>query len=304
MRAYTYKPEDVGLSAWDSGTLRLEGVEHVTDPLLADVFIFPGSLTVAYTFGLDRLPHMKGNEERHCFFECSDNFVKAIGTRAMLIKCDVREWMLTDDVNSIAFPWPVEDMPECIDLPAGGFKYDISAHMWTSTQTRIDSAQSCMNNPALKCDIALYSDFTGYLHDRATNQWTSEGIRRRTEFRRSMRESRIALCPESIPGVLPYRFFEAMSAGRVPLLVSSDFVLPWDLTIPYDNFCIFAARDEAKNADQIVLHFISTHTDEEIIEMGKQARRWWLELLNSADWPRTMAMAVEMKLKEINLLCA
>lgn len=299
MKQFVYKSAAAGLASWPSGELRLEGIPVTENPQDADVFVVPGSLS-AFKDGLsvlDRLPHIAGRDDRLVCFDVSDNFVKALNRPWIILRCDARSWMLKDDPNTVQIGWPVEDYAECVALPPEGFKWDISFQGWLSSDARIDSSNACKNNPELKCDIEQYSDFTGYLHDRATNQWNPEGIRRRAEFRRSMRESRVALCPESIPGVFPYRFFEAMSAGRVPLLVGSEFVFPFEQEISYSDFVLTCPRAEAASADKIVQGFVRSYSDGEIAEMGKLARQAWEAWLDSRNWPRLHAHAVKQQLE-------
>lgn len=294
---YIYSPAEAGLNSWPSGELRLDGVEVTDNPEQADVFVCPGNLSLFQVNGviqkdlIYKLPYLAGNEHRSVFLDISDNFKQAIGMPCLFIKCDVRDWMLKDDPNSINFAWPVEDYAECVDIPAGGFLHDVSAHMWNWSEARRESAQSCLDTTALNCDFALYDDFTGYL-----KAGDPELIRRRSEFRRSMRESRVALCPESIPGVFPYRFFEAMSAGRVPVLVASDVVFPFADEIPYSSFILHIERSDAARTGELIAQFLRWHNDRQLEASGAMARKYWLQYLNSADWPKLMAMAVEKKL--------
>lgn len=298
MKQFVYAPQDAGLAEWPSGTLRLGGIEVTENPDGAAVFVCPGSIRiferscgVLDMAKLSRLPYFNGRESRHVFFDVSDNFTRALNLPIIFIRCDVRKWMLPHDVNTIQVAWPVEDYSECIDVPAGGFKYAVSFHGWLSTETRGLAAEACKNDSRFESDVAMYSDFTGYIYD------TPEGIRRRREFRRSMKESRIALCPESIPGVLPYRFFEAMSAGRVPLLVGSDYVLPFGEEIDYSAFTLFCERDAAKDANRIAMEFCGKTSDAEFIERGKLARQAWEKWLDRDKWPSLMAYAVRKSLR-------
>lgn len=281
------------MTAWPPGELRLEGIEITGNPGVADIFVCPGSLALFRDpASLRKLRYFDGSPERHVFFDVSDHETQ-YHQPSIFIRCNLRPFNLAADPNSIQFPWPVEDYESCVEVPEGGFRHDVSFQGWISSEVRKQSAAACLGNQSLKCDIATYPDFCGYLHDRATNQWTAEGVRRRAEFRRSMKESRIALCPESIPGVFPYRFFEAMSAGRVPLLVGSDFVFPFADDIPYADFSVTCPRKDAHSADKYAMQIISEFSDRQLIEKGSQARRYWMEFLNSADWPKTMARAVE-----------
>lgn len=308
LRQFIYEPKDAGLTAWPSGELRLEGFEITTNPKAADVFVCPGNIRifegVPGTGQLDihrlrRLPHFVGNESRHAFFDVSDNFKKAVKLPILFIRCDVRNWMLPDDPNTIQMAWPVEDYEECMPISEGGFKYDVSFQGWDSTQTRIDSAESCLAHPKLKCDIARYPDFTGYLWKDGA--WTEEGLRRRKEFRRSMTESRVSLCGESIPGVMPYRFYEAMSAGRVPFLISSNYVLPFADEIPYNQFVLKAEAKDAPRAGEILADFLHKWSDGDLKLMGQMAREYWVKYLDSRQWPRIMAYGVTKQLQRMGV---
>ncbi len=289
LKQYIYSASEIGLREWPSGTLRLEGIDVTSDPAEADLFVCPGPLMLFQDPDLlDRFPFMKGREDKHVFFDVSD-YQTQYKKPCIFIRCNVRNWYYNTDINTISFPWPVEDYAECVDLPERGFRFHISFQGWISTETRRKSAESCRDS-GLAADIAMYPDFCGYIYDQP------EGRRRRAEFRRSMRESRVALCPESIPGVFPYRFFEAMSAGRVPLLVASDYVLPFSDRIPYAEFCLFVEREHADNAGIVLRKFLQKTGDPALIEMGRKARHYWKLYLTREDWPRRMAEEVLLKI--------
>lgn len=287
---YIYKAAECGLSDWPSGTLRLDGIEVTTDPECADVFVVPGSLALFRNpADLYKLPYFKGHESLHVLMDVSDYEVK-YHQPSLFLRCNLRPVDLEADPGSIQFAWPVEDYESCVSVPENGFLWDLSFQGWvTSHDSRRRSVDSCLAS-GLKCDIKTYTDFTGYLYH------TPEGVRRRAEFRRSMRESRICLCPESIDGVFPYRYFEAMSAARVPLLVGSDFVYPFADEVDYKAFTLFCSRADADNAGQVAAEFLRTHSDEQIIEMGKLARQAWCRWMDSRNWPSLHSYAVQKKL--------
>ena len=277
----------------------LKGSKITENPEDADVYVCPGNIRIFESSSgvlnlekLNQLPYFKGKESRHAFFDVSDNFTKSLNLPIMFIRCDQRSWMRSADPNVIQVAWPVEDYAECIAVPEGGFKYHVSFQGWLSSETRRISAEACRNESRFNADVATYADFCGYIYHKP------EGIRRRREFRRSMKESRIALCPESIPGVFPYRFFEAMSAGRVPLLVGSDFVYPFKNEIDYGAFTLTCEREWAHSANRVALDFCRKTSDDEIVEMGKLARQAWERYLDARNWPVIMAMAVRQQLEK------
>lgn len=289
LKAYSYRPEEAGLTRWPEGTLRLNA-ESVDTPHRADVIIYPGALHGLTAAHLGRLPWFSENEHKHVFFHCSD--VELLyGQPSMFIRCNTRTWYYQQDPNTIAWPWPVEDYSECI---SPDFKYDVSFQGWNWSDARKQSVESCRQS-GLNCDIATYNDFCGYIYS------TPEGVRRRAEFRRSMRESRLMLCPESIPGVLPYRFFEAMSAGRIAVLVGSDYCLPFADEIPYDRFTIQVSREKASSVASVMIQYLLYTSEAELIERGKEARQYWDTFLNRDKYVATMTYAVEKKLKSLGL---
>lgn len=289
MKQYIYRADQIGLDAWPDGTLRLEGIEVTDDPNEADIFVCPGSLSSVHK-QLAEFPFMEGRESRHVFLDISEHITSPLQRPCMFIRCAMPQSVLNVDTGSLSWPWPVEHYDDIVDLPEGGFKYDVSHHAWMSSEARVESSKSCRENADLTCDIAEYPDFTGSIYH------SPEGVRRRAEFRRSMQESRVMLCPESLRGVFPYRFFEAMSAGRVPLLVSSDYALPWRDQIPYEQFCLFLPSEFAANAGSLIREFIRNASDEEIVRMGRMGRDYYLRYLDRDKWGALMTEAVLLKL--------
>lgn len=293
MKQYIYQPEQIGLKEWPSGTLRLPGIPFASSPQDADIFVCPGSLQLFLDpKSIQRLPFFKGNEARHIFFDVSD-YEQMYNQPSVFIRCNLRPRHMKADPNSMAWPWPVEDFSDCIALPPEGFKYDVSFHGWLSSEARTTSLTSCRTHSQLDCDTAGYDDFTGYIYD------TPEGIRRRAEFRRSMRESRIALCGESIPGVLPYRFFEALSAGRIPLLVSSHYILPFADEIPYDDFVIRLSTNDAIYAGDTIRQFLRRTPDEELVRRGRLGRHYYETRMHRDRWPELMAAEVQKRFSHL-----
>lgn len=272
--------------------MRLSDIDVTEDPHAADVIVYPGALHLLRPADLDKLPYMATYPEKHVFFHNADH-TDQYRKPCLFIRCNLRPWNLLSDPNSIVWPWgvnPKGDLDQCVEVPADGYKFDVSFVGWNSGLVRKVSALACKNNPKIRADIALYPDFYGYIED------TPEGQRRRADFIRSLKESRMILCPESIPGVLPYRFFEAMAAGRYPLLVGRDYALPFADRIPYDDFMSKLDIDDATEAGEVVAEIRSRHTDAVFEEKGRLARKCWQEFMDSSKWPQLMAGEVKRKL--------
>lgn len=305
MKCYKFTLDDLkpfNITALDDA-LRPTGVELVADMRAADFFILPVPLrdtTMPPSLLHEIINYFKIDERRLAIFDCSD-FEADYGQtnpNCMFIRCNgSKGWMKQKMPRTIVWPWPVEDFSECIPVPNGGFKYDVSAHMWvTSSNVRRHSCDSVVATFGSRADTALYSDFCGYIY------YEPEGIRRRKEFRRSMRESRLSLAPSSIHSVFPYRFFEAMSAARVPVLLCSHYWLPWPGQIDWDACVIRLDVQDAKNAGPLIKDWLSKHSDAEIIEMGKRGRKYWEDWLDSRKWNDLFAIAIEESLRAEGLL--
>lgn len=311
MKVYYYEAKECGMPSWPSGTLRLEGLEVEKDPLKADLFVSPGALFHFQNPNdiQNRFQYHREFPERHVFFDVSD-FYTPYKTKALLIRCNLHRCvhspgstclrhddMLAPAPNSIPWAWPVEDFGDIAGAPPGGYQHDVSFIGWISHPTRDLSTLSCLGNPRLTNDIKRYNEFYGYIErDRPEDAKV-----RKLQYKESLRYARLSLCGESINGVFPYRFFEAMSAGRVPVLFCSGHMLPWAKQIPYDDFCFRFESSQANDAGVLCEEIIKKTPDQKLLEMGNLARAYWLEYLNSRDWPKLMTKAVLEKLSELGI---
>lgn len=301
MLQYVYKAEEFGMDEWPAGdvlSLDTDYIPETQDPAEADIFVVPPALNNFMDPGdLAMLPYMAGKADRHVFLDVSEHFPPTAGWPCIFIRCALTSVCLEKAPNSIAWPWPVDDWWVGRPSRAIDFKYDLSFHGWMSRETRIRAVNAFRDYEL--CDIAAYPEFTGYLLNPKHPLYNKEeGERRKREYRRSMHESRIALCPESIPGVVPYRFYEAMSAGRVPLLVGSHYVLPAADKIPYDDFILRCPAEAPESAPHIVREYLQKTSDEQVEYAGRLARFYWAPWMIRVNWPKSMAMAVKDQLSK------
>ncbi len=206
--------------------------------------------------------------------------------------------MLKRELNSIAWPWPVDDFKDYAHV-LNGFTHDVSFHGWVHQRsgarrrsvTRPQALRVLKETTSLACDIASYPNFTGHL------EGSTEGLRRRIAYSESIQHSRLALCPETLSGVIPYRFYEALSCARVPVLVSSDYLLPLANWIPYDDFIVRCAVEEIPYLGVRLRTYLDRTPDAELMERGKLGQSYWREFLQREKWAETMTMAVAKKVE-------
>jgi hypothetical protein len=274
-----------------------DNVELVQSPEEADFIVCPRNLHTIrsgdmslrvrsdLTAGIETLPHFARHEGKHVFFDCQDFENGYNGTSAIIIRCNLRPWMLRDK-RSVSWFWPVDDLEECADIPPGGFKYDVGFHGWISTSTRADSVRSCAAAFGGRFGHCSYPNFFGHLPEPEMN-------RRRALFLQNLKESKAQLCPQSIPGVFPYRFYEAMSAQRLPILFGSDYILPFQKEIDWDKCTVRFPADRAKDAGSLIGRFLAGTSDARIAEMSRYGREMWKKWLNRDRQPELVAYRLE-----------
>jgi hypothetical protein len=309
LKKYVVKWEDLKQFGYekDYGYANFNNTVDVTTPKEADFVYLPipyrdSTPPLLSPLNLQKIIQWLGVDERRVvlFDVADDEMTTTLNPNVMFIRCNVKPFMRREMPRTITWPWPteVESFQECWPIPEGGFKYDVGYHAWTrSSNVRKACQVSLETNPSgLSTDMACYDNFTGYIY------YEEEGIRRRKEFRRSMRESRLSMCPLSIWNVFPYRFTEALAAKRVPVLICDGVEFPWADRIPYDQFMVRLTNDESLNVGPILKNWLSKHSDEEIIKMGELGYSYWNKWLNRDKWADLMPVAIEERLRKDGLL--
>lgn len=81
------------------------------------------------------------------------------------------------------------------------------------------------------------------------------------EYEKIIKESRYILCPRG-DGNQSLRFYETLSAGRVPVLIDSHIKLPLQEFIDYSKFTVtLKLKDSIKTWDKIINEFENEHAD-------------------------------------------
>lgn len=65
------------------------------------------------------------------------------------------------------------------------------------------------------------------------------------------RNSIFTLCPAGY-GKWPYRLFQSIAWGSIPVVISDDYIKPFGDVIPWDDFCITIPENKAQDIDEIL----------------------------------------------------
>lgn len=76
-------------------------------------------------------------------------------------------------------------------------------------------------------------------------------------------------------GNYSYRFYETISAGRIPLFVNTDCVLPFEDIIDWRKICVWVEEDEIDRIDQVLLDFHNDLSNDDFEELQFKIRSVW-----------------------------
>lgn len=303
LKAYSYFDSDLlhalpmSLEQIERARVKLPSTFQPTDNAKeADCFWIPVDLghLEAYHGGaravaqsLPRLPHWKGNERRHVAYFCSDG-AEPTGLPCIMFRQSF--YKTRHDENVIAWPYAVEDFGDLFVDDFSTLKYDVSfVGSKVSHKCRIESFDS----------VAQTKELTSFLDDSKLHwgqvEHTEVGKQRKQLFIQSMRDSALVLAARG-GGLSCYRFFEAMSAGRVPVLIADDVELPHRDLIDWNGIIIHIPEAEAKEAGRILLYLLRRISDEELANMGRNCRAAWWQYLAPAQWDKMMERCVRGRL--------
>jgi hypothetical protein len=103
--------------------------------------------------------------------------------------------------------------------------------------------------------------------------------RSRREFVDNLLDSDYALCVRGF-GNYSYRLYEALSLGRIPVLIDTDCVLPYDRWIDWKKYVVWVDQSEVQNVAKHVASFHASLTPAAFEDLQKACRQLWDEWLS------------------------
>ncbi|MEQ9374710.1 MAG: exostosin family protein [Imperialibacter sp.] len=81
-------------------------------------------------------------------------------------------------------------------------------------------------------------------------------------------------------GNYSYRLYEVLSAGRIPVILNTDLVLPYDFLISWKEFCVWVEMDELAIINEKILKFHEQLSESEFVDLQIKIRKVWLEWIS------------------------
>lgn len=81
-------------------------------------------------------------------------------------------------------------------------------------------------------------------------------------------------------GNFSYRFYETLACGRIPVLVDTECVLPFDFAIDWDAYCVRVPERDVRRIGERVAEFHERLSPSEFTDLQMACRRLWEEWLS------------------------
>ena len=105
----------------------------------------------------------------------------------------------------------------------------------------------------------------------------------RNQYMRSLQDNTFILCMRGA-GNFSYRLYETLMMGRIPIIINSNQVFPFENKIDYSKFSLMINSPE--NIENQILNFLNSKSNEELITMQKTSRNFWQNFCSPEGWTK------------------
>ena len=105
----------------------------------------------------------------------------------------------------------------------------------------------------------------------------------RDEYMKNIKNNCFNVCMRGA-GNFSYRLYETMMMGRIPIIINSDQVFPFEDILTYDEFAIMVGSGQLMNIEPIIESWLSNKTTKDLIDIQNQNRKIWVEYMSPPGW--------------------
>ena len=304
--------------AHGDGGIRLAGqdVVEVARPADADVVVlavclFQPHRDPAAWARVVADPVLAARPTRVVAYDCADDEIVPPVPGWTYFRCGAPRRLVDAYPTLVPFPWPSPDLGWIRrDAPEGPERrYDVTFQGWVRlpvAERALASVRAAWDGPdAARVHLQGHADFHGYrghaagCHrpNDAGSGLSEETLRREAAYREGLRHAWLSLAPESIPSVLRYRTTEALSCGRIPVVIGDGHVFPFADRIAWSRIVVDIAGARAHEVGPILREWLRTVSPEERCAREAEARAAWARWLDKDRHPEIMATIVRERLE-------
>jgi len=154
------------------------------------------------------------------------------------------------------------------DSPTVGF-----CGCYTNSKYRYLSLKNLNNDDKIIKNFTLYDQFwAGKEQQVEENLDYTYAQKARAKFIDNIKNSDYVLCCRG-SGNFSYRLYETLSAGRIPIVIDTDIVLPHEEKIPWNDISVWVKKENIDKIGNIVLKDYDSMSQTEFLERQKTCRK-------------------------------
>ncbi|MBX3064504.1 MAG: exostosin family protein [Anaerolineae bacterium] len=116
----------------------------------------------------------------------------------------------------------------------------------------------------------------------------------RQEYANNMLNSDYILCLRG-KGNFSYRLYETLSCGRIPILLDSDAVMPFEEWIDWSQYGVWAKEADLPRLGDMVADFHARLSEQAFVELQQKCRALWVEWLSPSGFYGNMGRYFESR---------
>jgi hypothetical protein len=129
---------------------------------------------------------------------------------------------------------------------------------------RRNAIVSCLKSRQINTDITVTT-----LAQSDTDYKTSKKL-----FSDNLLNNQYNICSSGF-GNYSYRLYETMSAGRIPVFINTDCVLPFEEFLDWKKHVVWVEEDDAIKASKCILEFHNSLHPDDFLQLQKDNRKLW-----------------------------
>lgn len=150
------------------------------------------------------------------------------------------------------------------------YEYDVCFVGWISSSLAEMVVNVVEAAPGLNSFVRRREAYFDFVPETDKNK-----RKQRLEFISALQKSRLSLCPANEHGHIRRRFWEALSMGRIPVLIDDQIDLSQWGEYDWNNICLVVPEAKVMELPEILKAYLSTNKDLGLQFRGILARQVW-----------------------------
>jgi hypothetical protein len=147
--------------------------------------------------------------------------------------------------------------------------------------SRCAAIRALAKDRRVSTDFIVRSTTPWELADGTPDKW-------RADFVNNLVDNDYALCVRG-RGNFSFRLYEALSAGRVPVFVNTDCLLPCDDEVDWREVFVWVEESDLQSLPERILEFHERLSEAEFQERQRDCRQLWERYLSAHGFHRWLA---------------